>query len=183
MNIVGKFLFFISSYVPLLIVININAKSNLISMLGYTIDIFWIIFSINAILILSSVAFLLWFLNYRRVNNRKIEIVKIENKTSETLSYILPYIVSFYQVDFSQISNLLTFMIMFITIFGVYMNSNLLAINPLLAMLGYKIFIIDTTKQKVFLISRNNISLYDKEIQAKPVCCNIYIEKGVRNGF
>lgn len=183
MNIIGKFFFFISSYIPLLIIICINAKSASFTVYSHTIDIFWVIFGVNSVLIVTSIMFLFWFLHYRRVTNRKIEIVKVENKTSETLSYILPYIVAFYQVDFSQINNILIFLIMFFTIFAVYVNSNLLAVNPILAMWGYKIFIVDTTKQKIFLISKNNISLHDKELRAKPVCCNIYIEKGVRSGF
>lgn len=178
MNNIAKLLFFISSYIPLLAIIAINSKPKLETGINQS----WIIAIVCAILIFISIMFLIWVLQDRRVVNRKIELIKIENKTSEALSYILPYIVAFYQVDFSDFSNIVIFMIMFITIFAVYVNSNLIAINPMLAILGYKIFIIESKReQRIFVISKRDILLGDKQIRAKPICCNIYLENGVLN--
>ena len=183
MNNIAKFLFFISSYIPLLVIMVINSKFEFKSLeKGFNSSFFVVV--ITLALIIISIFLLVWVLQDRKVVNRKIEILKIENKTSESLSYILPYIVSFYQVDFSNFNNVIIFLIMFFTIFAVYVNSNLIAINPMLAVFGYKIFIIESKRdQKIFVISKRDILLNDKEIRAKPVCCNIYLEKGVSSDF
>ena len=191
MNIFGKFLFFISSYIPLLLIISVNTKQDKIIELpqfeynniiyNLEIPLHYIIYGISAFLITVSMAFLIWYLKYRNINSNKFKIESVENKTGENLTYILPYMVAFYQVDFSSINNIIVFLIMFITIFSVYINSNLISINPTLTMLGYKIYIVIVNKnQKIFLISKNNVSKYDKELRLQPVCCNIYIERKIR---
>lgn len=191
MNIFGKFLFFVSSYIPLLLIISVNTKQDKIIELpqfeyneiiyNLEIPLHYIIYSVSGFLIFISMAFLLWYLKYRNINSNKFTIESVENKTGENLTYILPYMVAFYQVDFSSINNIIVFFIMFVTIFSVYINSNLISINPTLTMLGYKIFIVIVNKnQKIFLISKNNVSKYDKTLYLKPVCCNIYIERGKR---
>ena len=108
MNNIAKFLFFISSYIPLLVIIAINSKFEFKSLeKGFNSSFFVVVITLGLIII--SIMFLVWVLQDRKVVNRKIEILKIENKTSEALSYILPYIVSFYQVDFSNFNNVIIF--------------------------------------------------------------------------
>lgn len=178
MNVLAKLLFFISSYIPLIFIllINSNFKFNEV-FVNFTFTSFFISFII--FLLLVSIFFLFWILQDRNVNPTKINFIKVENKTSETLSYILPYVVAFYQVDFLDIKNLLIFLIIFITIFAVYINSNLIAVNPILAILGYKIFIIESKRgEHAYIITKRTLVTNDKYIRASLILSNIYIEKG-----
>lgn len=177
MNIFAKLLFFISSYFPLIVILIVNSnfsfEKSVINFGIASLSIYLTLF-----MLIISLAFLLWILFGRKVNPTKINIINVENKTSETLSYILPYVVAFYQVDFSNPKNIMIFIFIFITIFAVYVNSNLIAINPTLAILGYKIFIVESRKgENAYIISKRTIFSTERSIRASLILSNIYIEK------
>lgn len=65
-------------------------------------------------------------------NGKVVSVVKINNRNSEAIGYIASYIVPFLTSDFSTLFECGIFLIVMTLIYSIYINSNMILINPLL---------------------------------------------------
>ena len=91
-------------------------------------------------------------------------IEKIEDKTNEVVAYIIPYVLSIVSLQISGIRGVFVIGILLLMLFAVYANSSMIYINPLMTLVGYRLYKIeytanrnDTTKCHGLLISRKII--------------------------
>lgn len=139
------FSLFIVSYTPLFFILifrqiinykdflnwggfNWEAFCNYITYFGFvTILILSIIFSIIGIKIFLK------NIDNRAINSGEtIFIVEIENKNSESITYLFTYIIPFIFQDLSKITDIVPIIILLTVTYCIYINSNLVLINPIL---------------------------------------------------
>lgn len=160
-----KIFLFISSYTPLfaiLILKNIKCLNN------RKVIILLILFS--SFIILSNMI-LFYILNNHIIAPKQLKITKVISKNDETLNYIVSYIIPFIGFELSNIYDILSIMILFFIIGWIYINSNLIFMNPILNLLKYNIYeITDEYNNSYILISKkiinksktNSFILYEK---------------------
>lgn len=66
-------------------------------------------------------------------NGQVVKVTKISNRNSEAVGYIATYIVPFFASDFSSWFECAIFIVVMALIYKIYINSNMILINPLLS--------------------------------------------------
>lgn len=94
---------------------------------------------------------------------QRVKIVETKHIPADLINYVIPYIVSFVSLDFSDSAKLIGFGVFFVWIFIITYKSGQLALNPVLAVLGWKLFEVKYTyhgAQDIFvgrMLSKNDI--------------------------
>jgi hypothetical protein len=144
------------------------------------------LFSVNIIPTISIVFVVLGFIFYFRFKyivsgNKSLpeKVTYIENINWEHLTFLVTYVIPLlsFDLDFNldKDRNSLMFFLVLIIIGLIYVKTNMFYTNPTLAILGYHIYKISTTKRNnVIFISRDVISENDW-IEHKLLSDNIYI--------
>lgn len=119
---------FLSAYLPFFLILTIKN---------------WFNWFVLGILIFATIYSCVWFLVISTIKKETAEpykIADIDDKTRDTLTYLIPYIIAFIGFDLSCWQNITALIILIIIVFAVYMNSDLLYFNPLLSLFGYSIY-------------------------------------------
>jgi hypothetical protein len=148
-SILTRLLLFVSSYFPLA-------------------AIFFVLFlknhPLSAIVVLSiGTLGLLGLAIYLRVVNRlsaiSVKIKDVQRRDAESMSYIVSYVIPFLAVPFNGFEQGIALAIFFFVLAILYVNSNMIHINPMLNLVRYHIYEVtledDTTHA---LISKRRIS-------------------------
>lgn len=167
MNALGKTIMFLSSYSPLYIfMISLNYDFNDIKISLYRIRVYTaiekmdIIFYILILLIILSNLGLYMLIKFSKSGGESIMVKKIKNGNDKILDYILAYIVSFMTTDFAKMSSsdskiITTFILIQLLLGYLYCKSNMLYINPVLNIIGYDIYLIETENNNVIVLTKN----------------------------
>ncbi len=150
-NLFIRCLLFISSYFPLAIIFCI---------LLWEKHLLW------AVLILlvgasGLVILLLYFLLIvpRRTQSHEV-VATLERHDGDVLSYVASYLVPFVSIDFNtaQVWALLVF---FVVLLIIYVNSNMIYINPMLSIMGYHLYgvTIEHNEETFYLLTRQRVAL------------------------
>jgi hypothetical protein len=180
---------FITSYIPLfgLLVIRqikqnfkylnfvkINSNNILTAIEKFGLSYFFIIISLFGFFGLKM---LLKNLDNNKNNGELVKISGIENKNSESISYISTYIVPFIFQDTNNIFDITSIFIVLIIIYFIYTKSNMIVINPLLT-ITHTLYQIDFSKKgqnkKGLLITQNEDIEIDQEIKINLITKSIY---------
>lgn len=166
MRLYFKLILFISAYTPLLLIIMLRY----FQIQSYDIAIF-----ILALILFSNVIlFSYLFTNVLKRSNRHYKPKKAVNKTSDTLNYILPYVVAFVGFQFTDWVSIISLLILLGVVFVIYVHSNLILMNPLLNALGYKFFSVELiNEENIIVISKKNIKR-DITIKTKRIDDDLY---------
>jgi len=125
---------FLSSYFPLFIIFSIQNYS--------THGFKALIPAIIGIVSLTGLAiFLRWASNS---SPRSITVSSIQRKDAEVMAYIASYLIPFMGLDFSKVENLISLLVFFFILMVIYINSNLIHINPMLNLASYHVYEIET---------------------------------------
>jgi hypothetical protein len=91
--------------------------------------------------------------NYNKIPKKLVVVESCENITSAYLEYLITYIIPFMQVDLN-IYGCLSLAILFIFVWWLYINSNLIYVNPTLKfIMGYNIYKIkDKISRKEYIL-------------------------------
>ena len=90
-------------------------------------------------------------------------------------SYILVYIFPFVVLDYTSIANWLAFVIFFIVIGIIQTRSNQLYVNPILAIVGYQIYEIDTGDQILTLLTRDSFVATEPTVRTVELSNNVHL--------
>lgn len=154
MNGITLLLLFLTSYTPLFLLIAIRYtlinRSHLIfgGFSSEAIKEFFKYFGLPTglfVLTFLSIVCCLGFLkklDKDAKNGDKAAVEKIENRNSESLGYIASYILPFISTNGEDVVEVVTFIILMIVIFVVYIRSNMVLINPILN-INYSIYNIE----------------------------------------
>lgn len=167
MRYLGKIILFLSSYSPLyLFLITYNYSLDDVKNAFYriynvsAIGKLDILFYILILLIILPIIGLFILVKLSKSNSELVKINKIANANDRILDYILTYIVSFMTTDFSKMSEsdskvLLTFIFIQFLLGYLYCKNNMLYINPVLNIIGFNIYTIETPKNSIIVLSKN----------------------------
>jgi hypothetical protein len=104
------------------------------------------------------------------------EIQKIEDQSYEHLTFLTTYIIPFLRVKLEG-KDLIVTILLLIIIGAIFIKTNLFYKNPTLALLGYKLYKVDTELNKgLIFISKDYLKLGDK-VQHILLSDNIYFVK------
>lgn len=154
----AQFVLFATSYLPLFVLIIFKQISENYSYLywgGLNLDATVLMmqkFSLSILLFLISLIGMigckLLFRNLEKLspNGENVTICKIDNKNSESIGYIATYIVPFLFQSFNGWYELIALIFLLMIIYRIYINSNLILINPILSF-KYSLFEIEYRKQ------------------------------------
>lgn len=137
-----KPLLFFSSYVPLILIFSIRY---------YKTNRYFTISGI-VIAIILSIILLLVIKSTKKLNLTGITLSKISYKSSDLLAYMFSYIFPFLNFNLERYIDMLSLGFFFIMLAIVYINLNIIYINPMLSLFGYKIFEIADEKNNTFVL-------------------------------
>lgn len=171
----AQFSLFVSSYLPLFILIivrQISINNEYLHFAGFSLEnigLFLSKFGLSAILIVLSAIGLFGYWqtlgNIEEVakNGNPVTVTDVKNKNSESIGYIATYIIPFLFQNFDNWYDCLSVLFLLVIIYRIYINSSLLLINPLLSFkFGiYEIEYLQGNKTKNGLIISKDKSLQD----------------------
>ncbi|MCJ7766902.1 hypothetical protein MUP79_00725 [Candidatus Bathyarchaeota archaeon] len=108
------------------------------------------------VIAMISVLFLWLFLRYeKRFVSHSVIITRVSQRDADMMSYIVTYLVPFTSVSFNDLRNGIALCILLAVVAILYVRSNLIYVNPILNLLGYHLFEVESEDGKVSaLISR-----------------------------
>lgn len=165
-----KLLLFISAYTPLLLIF-------VLRYVDFPSICFW--FFVSSILLIN----LIWIPIFKIAKGWPITEFTVEksmNRTSDALDYIVAYIIIFLGFQFRVWQDIATIIILLIVIFFIYIHSNLIFINPILNIFGYKIHDVEVQvggkiKTNIILITKEFKMTSGEKLFAKQMSDNIYL--------
>ena len=113
------------------------------------------------------------------------KITKIDNANYEFLTFITTYIIPLICFNFDNIRYKIVFLILLLIIGVIFVKMDLYLANPILAILGYRLYIIDTVdKKKISIITRDKLSENDSIdwIELDDTCWYVKRRKNGRTG-
>jgi len=162
-----KILLFISAYTPLFLIF-------ILRYIDFNTLYFWI--GIFVLIVVN----LIWIPVFRIAKGwtkNRFTVKKSINRTSDALNYIIAYIIAFLGFQFDKWQDWTALIILLTVIFFIYVHSNLIFVNPLLNICGYKIHDVEVIESgHLILITRKNILKENENIQVKNLSDNIYLE-------
>lgn len=116
-------------------------------------------------------------------NGVKVKVCGIDNRNNETVSYLATYIIPFLFQDFSDVIDIVSVVIIFLMIFGLYVNSSLIVINPILN-IKYALYEIEYVEdsnrnvvKKGMIISDSRHLMINDEMKIKDIGYQIFMGK------
>ena len=137
---------FITSYIPLFLIViakQLNEGWSFLRWGGWNKEAIMCFLSHFGMLSLLTfvcvvgiigISVLIYNLERNIPNGQVANVVKINNRNSEAIGYIATYIVPFLASDFSSLLECCIFIVIIVLIYTIYINSNMILINPLLNM-------------------------------------------------
>lgn len=114
-----------------------------------------------------------------------ITIIDIENKNSESISYLFTYLIPFVFQDLSELTNVFSVTVLLVVTFLIYSNSSMLLINPTISV-KYSLYMIEYTtnssnkKRKGMIISKNRFLEEDDAVKIKKIGHKLFYAVDVR---
>lgn len=155
---IAEFVLFTTSYIPLFVLLVFKQISENVAYFNWgglnkdSFELFFDKFGFSFFLIVISffslVGSKLLFSNFEKnINNGNVVILTdVRNRNSESIGYIATYIIPFIFQSFNTWYEIFAFIFLMIIIYRIYVNSNLLLINPILSF-KYSIFEIEYEEQ------------------------------------
>lgn len=155
---IAQFVLFATSYIPLFILIafkQISENTTALTWGGLNTDSTVICIQKFGLSILSITVSIIGYIGYKLTfqklekdapNGDNVTILKIENKNNESIGYIATYIVPFLFQSFNGWYAPFALIFLMIIIYRIYINSNLILINPILSF-KYSLFEIEYKRQ------------------------------------
>lgn len=160
-----KLLLFISAYTPLFLIL-------FIQYIQFLSPLF--IVSILLLALINSVWFVIFYIS-KSWTVSEYTVKKSVNRTSDALNYIIAYIVTFIGFKFNTWQDYLSLAILLVIIFFIYVNSDLIFVNPMLNVIGFKIISVEVKEGgEIVLITKNSTLKDDDKIAVKNITDNIY---------
>lgn len=151
------------------------------SILLWRSNLFWALIILILGLFSLLVSFLFIGMRKSRGGVSQAKITEVEKRDENVVSYIASYLIPFVTFPLATPEQVTAILIFVGVLLVLYINSNMIYINPMLNLLGWHLYeiTIDTDHMSHYLIARQDIkpnrTLYFVEIST-----NVYLEKKVK---
>ena len=141
-----KIFLFLSSYIPLFIVLALKNYNH-----SYFI-------TTMIITILVSISFLFYIIyKSSKMNGEYYEIKSIEDKSNQFLEYIIAYIFPFLGFNLECIVDIISLAIIFLMIGALYIRSDMIYMNPILNFMNYNLYKVKCDDKELMIITKKEI--------------------------
>ena len=142
-----RFVLFLSSYSPLMVIFAIRDPLGL----HYSRLVF-------IVLTLFSLMLLWLFLrSSRKLSPHAVRVQTAQVREAETMSYIVTYLLPFLNISQKNWGDAISLLLVYLVVAVIYINSNLIYINPVLIVAGYRLFeVVSTAGKPNALITRRD---------------------------
>lgn len=148
LNAFGRGILFLSSYAPLFVILGIEAAN-------HDIVTAWIFVIVG---IASGVAMLLVLAWTRRLEPTPVHVVAASSRSGEVVAYVFTYVIPFIGVSVATSADVIALVVLLATIGVVFINSDLVLVNPLLAGAGFHLHHVETPGRTTYLVmSRSDL--------------------------
>lgn len=158
-----KIILFLSSYIPLFLIIIIRNYENL-----------YLIMFFGSLIVASSILLILTIRQAGRVSGIYMKIDRIENLNMASLAYLGSYVIPFLATELLEIRDVLSFGVLLGIIAVIYVRSDLIYLNPMLNILGFNLYKVYSEGSSVVMITKKRIKHADTEI-VLPLAENVYL--------
>lgn len=163
-----KFLLFLSSYVPLFFLLSIEFLSTPpwfihkqpVPFVPYNTSISLIstLLAVFYLLLLYSTYKLITIHRKNKVETRRVD--QYQQKNELLSSYLLVYVFSFVGLNFKNWGGVISFLVFFLLLWILQSKSEMLYINPLLGIFGYRVYEVTSNNRVVIVLSQK--ALHDE---------------------
>lgn len=170
-----KIALFLSSYIPLYLIIIARNWWTTVEVGRYTIP--WIAVFFVALTIFSGYA-LRKVLSLRRSEEPKPRDIDSYRRKNDLLTnYLVAYIVPFANIDLTTIGGWAALLVFFFVLASIQINSDQLYTNPVLALIGYDIYEIDDSdgRSSDLIVIKRNENISGQSIDVVQISDNIYL--------
>lgn len=185
MKLLNKILLFISSFIPLYIMLIIKEIGRLNSIKNFckvNITIYVYLGVLVLILVVSIIAIFKIIVCDKGNKTKSIE-VNLEKQGDNVISYIMTYIVPLLSINPNDITNLIQNIFLFVIIGIIYVQQNLLFLNPIFSLLNYKFYKNENNEIIISKLNIEELNLHKNEgrkVYVRQVDEKFFIIKGVR---
>ncbi len=168
LSLFSRFILFASSYSPLTLAFGVLYLRS-----PKTTTTAYILFSIAV----GSVGLLWWMLSaVRKMHHEPLRVERSSRKDTDTLSYLATYLIPFALAPPKDAYEFVALMIFVVVLAYLYVNSNMIYINPVLSAFGYHLYEVTPagSKRTVVVLSRLGDELPDT-IGAVEIARRIYV--------
>lgn len=159
---------FLSSYFPLALIFFVQLIP----------DQPWMALVILGIGFFGLIGMLFFFWWARRMAPVTVTVTSISRKGAEVMSYIFSYLIPFIAMSWDKPKDALSLGIIFAVLGLIYVNSNMIHVNPMLYVFGFKLYEIENGRGEIFsLLTRNRI-WRQKNLSVVKVGEDILLDKG-----
>lgn len=133
----ASLIIFISAYAPLALLFAIR---------DFNIQAHWFTHSrfVAGALAGATISVLMLLAIFARLQGQfTATITKVEMRSNDLMNYSIPYLISFFSVDFGKAQDVLTFGLFMALLFVLTVKTQSIFINPVLAMRGYGLFAVE----------------------------------------
>lgn len=185
---VAKFALFATSYAPLFVLVigkQVNDNWDFMYFGGWNVEAIKCFFSkffvttiLLFVLFFGIMGCIFLFSNLRNKKGDSVVVTKVSNRNSESMGYVASYIIPFVFQSFNSIYEVISIFFIFLITYCIYVNSNMLLINPLLNVCHYSIFEIQfryKEEEKSGLVILHNSIIEEKSrIKIYPIGFKLY---------
>lgn len=159
---------FLSSYAPLFVLLAYVNRNCV-----------WTWGVLMAIAAASLVGLVLVMLEKRRERGPELRVAHAKPQDGEVLAYIATYLIPFLGLDLTKSNDIVVFCGFMAVLMLVYVNSNMLLVNPLLSIAGYHAFEITDPDDHVYSLIARRKDL-DVGLRIHPAQISRYLRLEVR---
>jgi hypothetical protein len=166
------FALFLSSYSPAFLIIAVRSFNN-------SWGLFWIALGLGAV---SAGAFLIFIRVVRGGSPFVVEVDHIEPRDSDLAAYVATYLLPFVLVPSATAQDVIGLGLFLFFIGLLWVNSGMLYLNPLLSLVGYRLYVVDShivgggTLPTSFLLSRRASLARSDEPRVDSIISGVLIE-------
>jgi len=143
-NLPTRVLLFLSSYAPLLLILSLRTHK----------DLGWWSLVFAGIGVLAVGALLCYLKVASSLTKFTITADSVSTKNAEAMSYIASYVIPFIDLPFDDWKNTVSLGVFFVMLGVIYVNSNMIHINPVLNLMFYHLLEIESDGELRSLITR-----------------------------
>jgi hypothetical protein len=171
-NIFIRGMLFLSSYFPLILIISIL-------LLPKQLVLAIILFTVSFIGVVITGLYLLIARRTLAVTQEKL--TDFEKRDTDVIGYIVGYLLPFITLPFDDVYHLAALFVFLTVLLIVYINSNLIYINPMLNMLGFHLYEVDLEHSVIshYYIARHRL-IRGEMISFVRLSDEIFLERRVR---
>jgi hypothetical protein len=141
-NVLTRTILFLSSYSPLFLIFSFH--------LWHLHK--WTSGALTLVAVGSVVA-LTTFISYaQQLQPATITVESVKSRDGDVMSYIVTYLLPFLAVKLDDYMDALSFSLLLLVVAVLYINSNLIYVNPILNLMGYHIFEVDHAANKTSVV-------------------------------